>query len=163
MVTWPPRLATALIALLALAGTVVNAAAQDKLDNALRAGKKAGKVQQVIVTAKPGYEAWARQLLAQRGKTINAELPSVGGFAVQLSADELELCKASVFVGCSEDSHVSPSGAPPKPSPDQSNKPVASSGPAAVYSAPAVNSLLGTLGLTPSAGFGAGVTVAVID
>ena len=42
--------------------------AQDKLDRALREGKRAGKSQRVIVKAKPGYETWARQLLEQGGK-----------------------------------------------------------------------------------------------
>ncbi len=60
--------------------------AQDRLDRALREGKKAGKAQRVILRAKPGYEAWARQLLASKGKTIDAELPSIGAFAVEMSA-----------------------------------------------------------------------------
>ena len=47
--------------------------------------------QHVIVKAKPGYEAWARQLLQQNGKTIDAELPSIGGIAVELTAAELDV------------------------------------------------------------------------
>ena len=50
-----------------VAGTATTANAQDKLDRALRDGKKSGQAQHVIVKAKPGYEAWARQLLQQNG------------------------------------------------------------------------------------------------
>src|SRR5688572_33494414 len=89
----------ALVATLAIAGTATTANAQDKLDRALRAGQGSGKAQRVIVKAKPGYEAWARQLLAQRGKNVSAEMPSIGGLAVELAADELDICKSSVFDG----------------------------------------------------------------
>ena len=76
--------------MLAIAGTATTANAQDKLDRALREGKRSGKAQRVIIKAKPGYEAWARQLLAQHGKNIDAELPSIGALAVELSAGELD-------------------------------------------------------------------------
>ena len=82
---WLPRSLVALVAMLAIAGTATTANAQDKLDRALREGKNSGKTQHVIVKAKPGYEAWARQLLAQNGKNIDAELPSIGALAVELS------------------------------------------------------------------------------
>src|SRR5829696_8847136 len=101
---WLPRPSVALVAMLAIAGTASTASAQDKLDRALRDGKKSGKAQQVIFKAKPGYEAWARQLLAQKGHKIEAELPSIGSFAVELSAAELEaICQSTVSDGCSED------------------------------------------------------------
>jgi hypothetical protein len=69
---WLPRSPVVLVAMLAIAGTAATASAQDKLDRALREGKKSGSAQHVIVKAKPGYEAWARQLLQQNGKTIDA-------------------------------------------------------------------------------------------
>ncbi len=161
---WLPRSLVALVAMLAIAGTATTANAQDKLDRALREGKRSGKTQHVIIKAKPGYEAWARELLAQHGKNIDAELPSIGAFAVELSATELDLCKSSVFEGCSEDSYVSPSagnaaGQGKRTAPAET----ATREPRCEYSAPAINTLLGTLGLTPSASFGYGVTVALID
>ena len=86
--------------------------AQDKLDRALREGKRSGKAQRVILKAKPGYEAWARQLLAQKGKNIDAELPSIGALAVELDGRRARrICKSAVFDGCSEDSDVSPTAA----------------------------------------------------
>lgn len=158
------RLVVALLALLAFAGTATSAAAQDKLDHALRDGKRAGKSQHVIVKAKPGYEAWARHLLAQQGKAIDAELPSIGGLAVELSASELDLCKSAVFDGCSEDSYVSTTASATRTTTSRRNNKTTTTTLAKVaYSAPAVNTLLGTLGLTPSTSFGRGVTVAVID
>ena len=57
-----------------------------------------GESQRVIVKAKPGYEAWARQLLAQRGKHIDAELPSIGALAVELTAGELDASASSAVV-----------------------------------------------------------------
>ena len=62
---WLPRSVIALTAMLpvSFAGT---ANAQDKLDRSLREGKRQGKTQRVILKAKPGYEAWARQLLNQK-------------------------------------------------------------------------------------------------
>ena len=73
--------------MLAFAGSAAraNAQANDKLDHALREGKKAGKSQRVILRARPGYEAWARQLLRyQHGKGIEAELPSIGALTAEL-------------------------------------------------------------------------------
>src|SRR5262245_59201565 len=109
-----PRFLTALIALLAIASSPLTASAQgqDKLDRALRDGKRSGKPQRVIVKARGGYEAWARQLLAARGKNIDAELPSINAVALELQADELdEICGNAIFASCSEDSYVTPSGA----------------------------------------------------
>ncbi len=85
----------------------------------------------------------------------------------ELTAGELDVfCKAAVFLGCSEDSYVSPSGAAAArqtatPARDNGKKtsPVA----APVYSAPTISTLLGTLGLSSSPRSGSGVTVAVID
>ncbi len=57
----------------------------------LREASRSGQSQRVIFKAKPGYEAWARKLLAQKGKNIDAELPSVGAFAVELTAGELDV------------------------------------------------------------------------
>ena len=109
----------------------------------MREGQRSGKAQRVILKAKPGYDAWARKLLAQRGKNIDAELPSIGGFAVELAAGELEaFCNASVFDGCSEDSIVTPTARRLR----RRHRALAGH---PVYSAPAVNTLLGTLGLTP--------------
>jgi len=166
--TWFPRTVAALAVLLAIASATGVASAQDtndKLDRALRNGKRSGKSQRVIVKAKAGYEAWARQLLAQQGKNIDAELPSIGALAVELSPAELELCKSGLLDGCSEDSYVTPSGAAAKPAPvrDRKKTPTSRLVPVPSYSAPALNTLLGTLGLTPPPNFGLGVTVAVID
>ena len=163
---WPPQSLVAMVAMLAIAGTATTASAQDKLDRALREGKSSGKTQHVILKAKPGYEAWARELLAQNGKNIDAELPSIGALAVELTAGELDICKSAVVTGCSEDSYVSPSAAAKKVAAGRAKKNVAVETPSpavAKYSAPAINTLLGTLGLTPSASFGYGVTVALID
>ena len=82
------RLFVALTALLAFAGNAGIASAQhpDKLDRALRDGKQSGQAQRVILKATSGYEAWARQLLASKGKKIDAELPSIGAFAVEMTA-----------------------------------------------------------------------------
>ena len=107
---WLPRHLVVLVAMLAIAGTAT-ANAQDKLDRALRDGKNSGETLHVIVKAKPGYEAWARQLLQQNGTTIEAELPSISGLAVELTGSQLDLCKSSVIESCSEDSYVSPSTA----------------------------------------------------
>ena len=103
---------TTLVALIGLAGT---ASAQDKLDRALREGRQSGKTQRVILKSKPGYQAWARKLLSDRNKAVDAELPSIGGFAVELTAAELDaFCGSSVASGCSEDTIVRPSGAAKK-------------------------------------------------
>ena len=163
------RFVLALTAILAVAGNAATADAQsqDKLDHALREGKKAGKSQHVILKAKPGYEAWARQLLNQNGKEIESELPSIGAMTAELTAGELDVfCKAAVFLGCSEDAYISPSGfaadkktAMPARGHGKTISPLA----APVYSAPAMSTLLGTLGLSPSPSAGFGVTVAVID
>ncbi|HWI20179.1 MAG TPA: hypothetical protein VNT81_20640, partial [Vicinamibacterales bacterium] len=167
---WLPSTVAALTALLVVTGGAGIASAQtnhDKLDRALREGRRSGKAQRVIVKAKPGYEAWARELLAQKGKSIDAELPSIGALAVELTPAELELCKSGVLDGCSEDSYVRPTGAAARkaaaPARDTRKNSKTSSVATPVYSAPALNTLLGTLGLTPSPLFGSGVTVAVID
>src|SRR5215203_1676435 len=164
-----PRPFIALAGLLAFLGSASTAHAQvhDKLDHALREGKKAGKSQHVILRARPGYEAWARQLLNQHGTGVESELPSIGALTAELKASELDvLCKSVAFLGCSEDSYVSPSGGPaPKktatPAPANGKKTPSTAAP--VYSAPAISTLLGTLGLSVSPGSGYGVTVAVID
>src|SRR5688572_7485623 len=152
---WLPRSVVALVAVLAFAGTATSANAQDKLDRALRDGKKSGKAQLVIFKAKPGYEDWARRLLRQKGVTIKSELPSIGGFAIELSAAELDvICQSAVSDGCSADTLVTPTA-----------------GPARVKTlittifAPAtpINTVLGTLGLNANPFAGLGVTVAVID
>ena len=102
----------ALTAIMALTGLAGTAAAQDKLDRALREARKSGTAQRVIFKSKAGYEAWARKLLTQKGKDIDAELPSVGSFAVELTADEMNVvCNSTVSDGCSSDALVSPSGA----------------------------------------------------
>src|SRR5688572_28551332 len=110
MLTPPSSLiVVALTEIMALVGLADTASAQDRLDRALREGQRSGKAQRVILKAKPGYDASARKLLAEKGKNVDAELPSVGGFAVELAAGELEAyCNASVFDGCSEDSIVRP-------------------------------------------------------
>src|SRR6185436_3537480 len=165
---WLPRSLVVLVAMLAFAGTAATASAQDKLDRALREGKASGQAQHVIVKSKPGYEAWARQLLQQNGKTVEAELPSIGGLAVELTAEELELCKSSVLAGCSLDSYISPSAATgPSTAPRRRGKREAAletpTITAAKMNTQSINTLLGTLGLTPSTSFGYGVTVALID
>ena len=109
--SWLPRQLVGLVAMLAIAGAATTANAQDKLDRALRDAKNSGETLHVIVKAKPGYEAWARQLLQQNGTTIEAELPSVSGLAVALTGSQLDLCRSSVIDSCSEDSYVSPSTA----------------------------------------------------
>jgi hypothetical protein len=107
MLSTSRRFFVALIAMIAVSGLAGTASAQDKLDRALREGKRAGKSQRVILKAKPGYDAWARHLLAQKGKTIEAELPSIGGLSVELGAAELDaICNSTVFEGCSEDAVV---------------------------------------------------------
>ena len=68
---WFTRSSAALVAMLAIAGTPTMASAQDKLDRALREGGRSGKVQRVIFKAKPGYDEWARQLLAKKGKKVD--------------------------------------------------------------------------------------------
>src|SRR5687768_15040505 len=96
------RFFVALTAMLALTGLADTASAQDKLCPALRAASKSGEAQRDIFTSKPGYEAWARKLLTDKGKNIDAELPSVGSFAVELTAGEMNvLCRSSVSDGCS--------------------------------------------------------------
>ena len=96
----PTQILVALTAIMAVIGLADTASAQDKLDRALRDGKRSGKTQRVILKSKPGYEAWARKLLEQKNKAVDAELPSVGGFAVELTAGELDaFCAASVADG----------------------------------------------------------------
>ena len=144
----------ALTAILAIAGLAASASAQDKLDRALREASRSGKAQSVIFKSKAGYETWARKLLADKGKNIDAELPSVGSFAVELTAGEMDvLCNSPVSDGCSADALVEPqreaARSPARHSPR--------------YFAPQVNTLLGTLGLSPNPFGGLGVTVALID
>ena len=83
-----PRPLVALVAVLSLTTGAATASAQDKLDRALREASKSGQAQRVIFKSKAGYDAWARKLLTQNGKNIEAELPSVGSFAVELTAGE---------------------------------------------------------------------------
>src|SRR5688572_10322802 len=151
---WLPRSVVALVAVLAFAGTATSANAQDKLDRALRDGKKSGKAQRVIFKAKPGYEDWARQLLVQKGLTIKSELPSIGGFAIELPAAELDaICQSTVSDGCSEDTIVTPAAAP---------RVKALTTNISTSETP-LNTVLGTLGLNANPLAGLGVTVAVID
>src|SRR5687768_3168325 len=146
------RFVFALTAILALAGLAASASAQDKLDRALREASRSGKAERVIFKSKAGYEAWARKLLTDRGKSVDAELPSVGSFTVELTAGEMEvLCNSMVSDGCSADAVVSPSARPRK------------GAPLAASFAPQVNTLLRTLGLAPNSFGGLGVTVALID
>src|SRR5688500_14368741 len=147
------RIVFALTAILAIAGLAASASAQDKLDRALRDASRSGKAQRVIFKSKAGYEAWARKLLTDKGKTVDADLPSVGSFAVELTAGEMEvLCNSTVSDGCSADAMVSPSAKPNRPGP-----------PLAAFFAPQVNTLLRTLGLSPNSFGGLGVAVALID
>ena len=142
---WLPRSIVALIAMLAIAGTATTANAQDKLDRALREGKNSGKAQRVILKAKPGYEAWARELLARRARTIDAELPSIGAFAVELSAAELDaICQSTVFDGCSEDTLVTPTRGGQRGRNGGAERGVQQ---ATLHDARQVNTVLGTLGL----------------
>ncbi|MGH9220720.1 MAG: S8 family serine peptidase, partial [Vicinamibacterales bacterium] len=135
-----------------MAGLAASASAQDKLDRALREASRSGKAERVIFKSKAGYEAWARKLLTDSGKNIDAELPSVGSFTVELTAGEMEvLCNSTVSDGCSVDAVVSPSARPRK------------GAPLAAFFAPQVNTLLRTLGLAPNSFGGLGVTVALID
>ncbi len=156
-----PRSIAALLTLTVVALGATPVAAQDKLDRALREGKAAGRSQNVILKAREGYEGWARQLLAQKGKSIDAELPSIGAVAANLSPAELDaICKHPAFSGCSEDSAVSSSAAMPSRA-----RTIGVHGNATkVFTSPiSVSTLLGTLGIQPSSTFGMGVTVAVID
>src|SRR5688500_2815301 len=147
------RIVFALTAILAIAGLAASASAQDKLDRALREASRSGKAERVIFKAKAGYEAWARKLLTDKGKTVEAELPSVGSFAVELTAGEMDvLCNSTVSDGCSADALVRPSA-----------NPRSAGAPLAAYFAPQVNTLLRTLGLAPNPFGGLGVTVALID
>src|SRR5688572_29093312 len=92
------RFLVSLTALVALAGLASRASAQqDKLGRALREASRSGKAQRVIFKSKPGYEAWARKLLTDKGKTIGSEMPSVGSFAVELTVGEMQvLCNSTV-------------------------------------------------------------------
>ena len=162
--SWVPRHLVVLVATLAIAASASTANAQDKLDRALRDGKNSGQSLRVIVKAKPGYEAWARQLLQQSGTHIDAELPSINALAVELSGGQLDLCKSSVVESCSEDTYVSPSQfAASFAARSRRQTATAESFDGAKISEPSINTLLGTLGLTPSASFGYGATVALID
>ena len=145
-----PRFLVALVAMLAIAGTATTANAQDKLDRALREGQRSGRAQRVIVKAKPGYEAWARQLLAQNGKDIDGRNAEHQRLAVELAAGELDTLQAlgvRRLLGrllCVAEWRRRGSGQ--------------------LQRACAVNTLLGTLGpVDDDASFGYGVTVALID
>ena len=108
----PARILVAITAIMAVIGLADTASAQDKLDRALREASRSGEAQRVIVKSKPGYEAWGRKLLTQKGKKIHAELPSVGAFAVELTAGELDvICGSTVFDGCSDDASVTTTAA----------------------------------------------------
>src|SRR5262245_60310682 len=100
-----PRFVHALMALLTVSAVASPAFAQDKLDKALREGQQSGKSQRVILTTRPGYEDWARQLLQARGKKPG-ELSGIGALTAELSASELALCNSAAFVACSEDALV---------------------------------------------------------
>src|SRR6478735_5270201 len=104
-----PRIHCALVAMLAVAAVASPAAAQDKLDRALRDGKQSGKSQRVILKPREGYEALARQLLEAQGKNVDGELPGIGALTAELSASELDLCNNPAFEVCSEDALVAPS------------------------------------------------------
>ena len=97
---------------------------------------------------------------SRTARAIEAELPSISALAVALTGSQLDLCKSAVVESCSEDSYVSPSAAAV-----QSRKTTTAFQILSMVrvSAPPINTLLGTLGLTPSASFGYGVTVALID
>ena len=100
------------LAWLVALGVASTAVAQDGLDRALREGRQAGRSQRVILKAKPGYEAWARQLLERKGKAIDGALPSINAITAELSALELDaICSSTVFAGCSADTTVWPTAA----------------------------------------------------
>src|SRR5687768_98271 len=162
----PARILVALTAIMAVIGLADTASAQDKLDRALREASRAGKAQRVIVKSKPGYEAWGRKLLMQKGKKIHAELPSVRGFAVELTAGELDvICSSTAFDGCSDDASVTTTAAAKARTTRTRTTPTKSNGKKnqEPYHAPAVSTLLATLGLAPYDWAGSGVTVALID
>lgn len=99
-----------LTTLLVLVGFAGSASAQDKIDRSLREGRTKSHTQRVIIKAKAGYSSWVRQLLAQRGKQIESEMPSIDAIAVDLTSAELDaICLHVVTDGCSGDVLVSPS------------------------------------------------------
>ncbi|MEO8682990.1 MAG: S8 family peptidase, partial [Vicinamibacterales bacterium] len=145
------RFVAAFVAVGALFGSVVTATAQDKLDRALREGKRAGQSQHVILKARAGYAGWLRQSLLNSGNLIDADLPSIGALATELTPQQLDVyCSSRMVEGCSVDAEVSAHAAPAR------MRALRSAG-------PAVNTMLETLGLVPSTAGGAGVTVALID
>ena len=145
-----PRRVVAFFALAAIVGFAGNASAQDKFDRALREGRGAGKTHRVIITTEAGYEPWVREMLTRAGKSIEAELPSVNGLAVELTDAELDtVCPSGIVRGCHSNPTVSPTASRRKPSSGSTTT--------------SVNTVLGTLGLKPVAAGGYGVTVALID
>ena len=153
---------TVLAALLGVAGSA--SAPQDKLDRALRDGKVLGQSQRVIIKAAPGADTRLRQLLAERGTRIEAELHIVGAMTVTLSAaDLIAVCEESPAVrSCSIDGEVTSLDNGDfkrrRAKKDLEQAPTTS----------ATSTMLGTLGLSyAGAGLetagGNGVTVALID
>ncbi len=141
----------ACVAVVAFFAGAASASAQDKLDRALRDGKRSGQPQRVILTARPGYSGWLRQSLLNNGQHVDADLPSVGALATELTPQQLDAyCGSSMVDRCSVDGEVTAHATPARLR-------------ASRYSAPAVNTMLGTLGLVPSTAGGLGVTVALID
>jgi hypothetical protein len=153
--------------MLAIAGTSTTANAQDKLDRALREGKRSGKSQRVIVKASPVTKPGRASCSRSRARTSTPSCRVSAALRVELTVGELDICKSAVLEGCSEDSYVSPMGGEERlqgahdrrrrrrPKPWQPTLAKSARRP--------INTLLGTLGLTPSSSFGYGVTVALID
>lgn len=103
----------ACVAVVAFFGSVSSASAQDKLDRALREGKREGHTQRVILTARPGYSGWLRQSLLNNGKNVDADLPSVGALATELTPQQLDAyCGSSMVDRCSVDAEVTAHAAP---------------------------------------------------
>src|SRR5687767_14360142 len=101
-----PRRFVSLTVLVALVGFAGSAAAQapDKVDRSLRDGRNKGQAQQAIIKIKPGYETWVRHLLAQRGKQIGSELPSINAVTAELTPSDLDaICLSGFALGCSGD------------------------------------------------------------
>ncbi len=93
-----------------------------------------------------------RYLLAQRGKQIESELPGINAVTAELTSADLDaICLHAVALGCSGDILVSPSAVKARRTPS------------AAIAPPSASTLLGTLGLSPDATGGEGVTVALID
>ena len=86
----PARILVALTAIMAVIGLADTASAQDKLDRALREASGPARRSASFSSPSPATKRGRGKLLTQKGKNIDAELPSVGGFAVELTAGELE-------------------------------------------------------------------------